>query len=374
MNKKLLSWSEKLKPHVRIGVEKQVFENKTRRDKLFEEALGDLPEETVDDIVDKINDELSKENVNLSNENIRGMAAEVVGKCLKKSPCLKLDLSCNFLRDVDISKLSANLHHKTSVLEDLNLSNNRIGIQGAKVLAQVLVYNKSLRSLNLDTNGITGSGIEMLAQSLSKNNSLQSFSANWNKLDIYAEDFYFTLSKNSTLLTLQLGYCNLKDEVAEALADGLMKNKSLLELFLFGNEITDRGATRLAQSLLTNRTLKYLNCSNNLLTDSSARLFLELIEMKSSENMELVVNLSQNDISNEMKNKLKLVRKRQERRPTKLMCLVDIPDNASFTSTRHDTASMFINNRFYEIKTLEDDDDGSSFFGSSSEEGSVLLE
>lgn len=371
--RKLLSWSEAIKKKVKVNpvteLHKQVFNNKTTRDEEYDNTIEGIAEEQLFGIKEKIKAELLKDQVNLSNENIRGISAEAIGDLLRSSPCVDLNLSHNHIRDEDLLKLTRHLHYKGTKLRNLNLSNNRIGIEGAKSLADILVHNKSLLRLNLDTNSITGTGAENLAKAMSTNRHLMYLSLNWNNLRIFAEDFYLTLARNRTLVTLEMGYCGLKDCVASALAAGLTNNRTLEELVLFGNQITDKGANKLCEAMRKNQTLSYLNLENNLVTDSSGFNFLNLIQDKAVRRLELYVKLQNNQISEELKEDLALIRSKQGRKRTEVSTaseeFEEVSDSHSQYCKRLNTEVMFYNNKFVNFETASVDSEcsGSYFEG-----------
>lgn len=122
-------------------------------------------------------------------------------------------------------------------LQELDFSHNHISDRGARAIGKLL--NRSqLKRLVVCNNQIKGPGAQALAHAL---------------------------SKNITLLSLNLRLNRIGDEGGQALAQALVKNKTLVNLHLGGNNMTEPTAVALSQALVENCTLKNLNLSNNKL-------------------------------------------------------------------------------------------------------------
>ena len=143
-------------------------------------------------------------------------------------------------------KMDKNKIHRELAMDNLlvlKLSNQRVMVEGAFVIAEILSKNASLRYLFLDTNFIGRQGAQAIFASLDAN-------------------------KKSALTFLDLKWNDIDDQ---GVAHALMENKTLLNLNLAGNQIGDAGAARLV--LVPNRTtgsqLEILDMSNNLLTSAA---------------------------------------------------------------------------------------------------------
>eukprot|EP00924_Labyrinthula_sp_SR-Ha-C_P015737 augustus_masked-scaffold_4-processed-gene-8.51-mRNA-1 protein AED:0.44 eAED:0.44 QI:0/-1/0/1/-1/1/1/0/478 len=431
---KLKAWSGKLevenKKIRRKQVDKQVF-NVAEFDSLFENALDGLGKEALTELMHKFEEEMTQESVDLSAQNLRGRPARLLGMVLAipevSAVCKKLDLSSNFMRDEDLVSFltpfaSTNeagkrrvsetaLTRKTNVslntnssestamktlrkrlitgkrshlqVEELDLSNNRLGVKCGTEIARVVSGNSYLKNLNLETNNITASGCESICHALEKNESLEELSLSWNNLNVFAEDFFFTLSRNQSLKILKLGYCNLGDTVARALGDGLTENNTLTELYVYGNNITDKGGNHLFQCLYENDSLLYLNLANNMLTDSCGQKFIDLmvdrrrvrIDGSFSPGKDLFVNLLNNELSDEMSKELQSLRVQRNRQLTKIVAENYGRYNEIPIDDEEDTIHMeyhiqtqdlnnYVNNKFYELSI--DDPDEYSYEGSAS--------
>mmetsp|Transcript_1067 Transcript_1067/g.1866 ORF Transcript_1067/g.1866 Transcript_1067/m.1866 type:complete len:277 (+) Transcript_1067:65-895(+) len=113
---------------------------------------------------------------------------------------------------------------ETEVLEVLLLCSNRITLADG-TFTNALSHNKTLRVLNLYNNKIGIEGAKRLADALKVNQNLEQ---------------------------LHLGYNHIGDKAAQILADSFAVNKSLRQIWLNGNRIGDKGAQKLANALARN--------------------------------------------------------------------------------------------------------------------------
>lgn len=71
------------------------------------------------------------------------------------------------------------------------------------------------------------------------------------------------LKTNTTLISLDLSFCNIGNIEVGAISQALKSNNNLKDLKLNDNLISDSGAISLSQALKINKFLKYLDISNN---------------------------------------------------------------------------------------------------------------
>ncbi len=128
-----------------------------------------------------------------------------------------LDISCNQICFQGMTFISEYLQREDTALKSLNLANNKISDQGAKIFAQGIAHNRSLLHVDLTTNSINCDGLCRIAEGLSENETLLSLKLFWNNyfgkesimmfkslLDIKGKDFYpdFTIYEDMTGETL----------------------------------------------------------------------------------------------------------------------------------------------------------------------------
>jgi hypothetical protein len=157
---------------------------------------------------------------------------------------------------------------------DLNLANNDIGDEGAKVLAEALKVNKSITSVNLENNKIGDEGAKELAEAFK--------------------------SENCKVTSVNLGVNNIGDDGAKELAEAFKnENCKVTSVNLRFNQIGDEGAKELAKAFksenckVTSVNLRF----NNKIGDDGAK---ELAEAFKNENCKVTsVDLGVNNIEDE---------------------------------------------------------------------------
>ncbi|KAL6486701.1 hypothetical protein MHYP_G00060930 [Metynnis hypsauchen] len=179
---------------------------------------------------------------------------EFLAKALKSCKSLKvLRINQSKVDDEKCRMLMSYLLDHPSLLE-LDLSHNLIGDRGARAIGKLLNRSR-LERLDIYDNQIRGSGAQALAHAL---------------------------SKNTSLLYLNLRLNRLGDEGGQAVAQALLKNGSLQNLNLGANELTEPTATAVSHALVQNSTLRSLNLSCNRLGVDGGRVLEEGMSHNSS--------------------------------------------------------------------------------------------
>ena len=94
-----------------------------------------------------------------------------------------LDLTANRISVKGCEALGKYLIGEYCVLNSLILASNRTGHYGAKAIAQALSKNRTLIHLDMTRNDIDDSGLRMIAESLETNDSLVSLKLYYNHFD-----------------------------------------------------------------------------------------------------------------------------------------------------------------------------------------------
>lgn len=102
---------------------------------------------------------------------------------LRNNKLQVLDLSANLIRAEGCKVIGKYLKGDYCAMESFNLSNNKIGYHGAKILAEAIPLNRSLVHLDLTTNDITDDGLKFIGESIVKNDTLNSVKLYWNHFD-----------------------------------------------------------------------------------------------------------------------------------------------------------------------------------------------
>jgi Ran GTPase-activating protein (RanGAP) involved in mRNA processing and transport len=169
------------------------------------------------------------------------------------------------------------------ILEELNLTSCSIGSRGASSLAAFIINpNCKLRTLVLSNNDIGRRGGRALAVGMSMNKSITTLDLSVNDLsDIGAAGFGICLQRNSTLLLLDLSDCDITDLGAASVAIGLKTNTTLRSLKLACQVISDAGCVQLGRMMVANPQLhlKVLDLSTNAIRSRGASALAEMLVM-----------------------------------------------------------------------------------------------
>jgi Ran GTPase-activating protein (RanGAP) involved in mRNA processing and transport len=171
----------------------------------------------------------------LSGVDFDEMSLAALATLMKRSKSITHYALWDTFEDADITLLWDPLTGN-NVVQDLDLSQNGIGVEGARTLGRFLKtkVNKTLTSLNLGFNRFDDEGVLALVDGLKSNESLRK---------------------------LNLSYCQISDEGAVALASLLMDGSHLVSLNVSNNLIQEAGMKALANALKQNRNLRHLSIS-----------------------------------------------------------------------------------------------------------------
>ncbi|KAL6748153.1 hypothetical protein V8C86DRAFT_2885468 [Haematococcus lacustris] len=183
------------------------------------------------------------------------------------------------------------LHLMTSILsrvEVLDLSDNPLGINGAKVVAGLVdpcvTQHQFLTQLRLDRCGIPEAGGLAIFTALAAGNArLKVLSLNNNSLgNVSAAAVGDLLATNLTLEELDLSWNQIKPDGVCALCEGLDANTTLLKLNLAWNGLENDGVVRLGQMLQRNTALKHLDLTNTRMGAEACLMLGEGLKLNSS--------------------------------------------------------------------------------------------
>lgn len=169
---------------------------------------------------------------------------------------IKLDFKkCN-LRYKDAETLAYMLAENPfgeSKVTSLQLRENRLRKEGAKLLSPALKVSTTLQFLSLDSCHIGVSGMKSVCEALKTNTSISSLSLYRNVFDVDgARALGAALKTNTTLKFMDIGHNRVRMTGLKSIIEGILANPGsvLSELAMKWNFITDEGFTHLFDQLV----------------------------------------------------------------------------------------------------------------------------
>ena len=240
----------------------------------------------------------------------------------------KLNLMHNNIKDEDLKCFVNYYKMYNPPLKELLLQNNLIGIEGSKVIAEILKNNENLKVLNIANNPLLSEGINNITDSiinyknilteylinytdcgdycthkivnmLKKNKKLIVFSFMGNKFSNKSTDkILSTLIINNTLKKISLGSKYINYKSFSNLPEYLSFNKSLLFLEIKSSSLGDNILKKLTKIFLFNKTLITIFLVDNLLTYESIISFGQyVIKNQSINKIKVLFNAKKNEES-----------------------------------------------------------------------------
>ena len=164
-------------------------------------------------------------------------------------------------RDVPLIVKKAICTKKCSFLD---LNHNNITAEGARLIANVLGQNTSLKVLRFWHNYLLDSGAGSIAQALCTNISLTTLCLTSNGLtDACTSNIARMLKENRTLTIFYLNSNTIGDDGMVTLMNSLRSNETLNELYLHCNAITDKSNNSIEKMFHNNHTLQFLSLDGN---------------------------------------------------------------------------------------------------------------
>ncbi|XP_067916232.1 NACHT, LRR and PYD domains-containing protein 3-like [Heterodontus francisci] len=203
------------------------------------------------------------QELSLGSNKLGDSGVKLLSAALRNPDCKiqKLWLERNNLTDSCFEDLSSALSTKQS-LTDLNLSDNKLGDSGVKLPFEALRNpDCKIQGLELERNNLTDSCIEDLSSALSTNRSLTDLNLSDNKLGDSGVKLLSEALRNPDckIQGLDLSDVGLTDSCASALST----NQSLKYLNLRSNSFTDRSVPALRRLILNCRSLERIQLRGN---------------------------------------------------------------------------------------------------------------
>ncbi|XP_008838335.1 leucine-rich repeat-containing protein 74A [Nannospalax galili] len=241
---------------------------------------------------------IEEATMNLNHHGLGPMGTKAIAITLvSNTTILKLELEDNCIMEVGILSLMEMLQ-ENYYLQELNLSNNDLGLEGAKIISDFLQENNSaLWKLKLSGNNFSEESAALLCQALSSNYRIRMLNLSHNQFsDVGGEYLGQMLALNVGLQSLDLSWNNFHILGATALCNGLQTNVTLKKLDISMNGFGNEGALALGEVLRVNSCLAYLDVSDNSITNEGVSRIGKGLEYNESLQ---VLKLSLNPISME---------------------------------------------------------------------------
>ncbi|XP_072891545.1 NACHT, LRR and PYD domains-containing protein 3-like [Hemitrygon akajei] len=178
-----------------------------------------------------------------------------------------------------IQRLGPGLHK----CQELRLGGNDLGDSGVKLVSEALRNPEcKIQKLRLNDVGLTGSGAEDLASTLSANCTLTELNLSINKLGDSGVKLMSEALGNPEckIQKLWLWKVGLTDSGAEDLVSALSTNQSLTELDLRLNSLTDRSVPAFRRLILTVPSLAYIELWRNHFSETGEMELKSLQELR----------------------------------------------------------------------------------------------
>lgn len=164
---------------------------------------------------------------------------------------------------------------KNTSIEVLNLRNNNIKHSSYVKFWEKMCFNTHLKKINVEKTGMKDQTLDSLVDFIiSPSIKLIEMDLSKNLIsDIGVRTLFLGMTRNTTILTLNLEGNNIKADGCNAIREYLSDNKTLQELSLAGNKINNDGIKNLCGFFTENNTLKYLDVGKNTFNDQGFEYF-----------------------------------------------------------------------------------------------------
>jgi len=254
----------------------------------------------------------SELHCDLSGLNIGDTGVQIISNLLfDKLKAKTLDISNNNI--LDILAIGDCLKSANRTLQEFNLSHNKINVQSAMEIAEIINLNTTLQKLDVSKCGISNDGILTISESLRVNVSLQELNMSYNCINFKgAIQIAKAINVNKMLKKINISYCCIPDDGAIVISEAYENNQILFELIiswkndkitintadsscnLSDKNIDETGALILSHILYDNQKIKKVDLSFNNLHDNAIALLNNCL--KSNNTLEELI-LSNNKIT-----------------------------------------------------------------------------
>uniref|UniRef100_A0A8C9LSE7 Leucine rich repeat containing 74A n=1 Tax=Piliocolobus tephrosceles TaxID=591936 RepID=A0A8C9LSE7_9PRIM len=222
--------------------------------------------------------------VNLNHHGLGPRGTKAIAIALVSNTAVtKLELEDNCIMEEGVLSLVEMLQ-ENYYLQEMNISNNHLGLEGARIIADFFERNSSsIWNLELSGNDFKEESAAPLCQALSTNYRIKKLDLSHNQFsDIGGEQLGQMLAINVGLTSLDLSWNNFHTRGGVALCNGLRGNVTLTKLDLSMNGLGNEGAVALGEVLRLNSCLVYLDVGGNDIGNEGASKISKGLESNES--------------------------------------------------------------------------------------------
>ena len=265
----------------------------------------------IEEIVDVMNNNVVVKSLDISNNQFKNDDAEKIAQVLSNNITLEeFDFSNNDIttrgavvisdsiqnsKSLKCLKLSWNNHFISTYHSRISFSQECMKDVDARIVGKILCNNKTVTELDLSQNKISVNGAENISKCIECNKSLKEINMSKNKLSkIGLRKMAIALQRNQTIQKFNVSHNKISDEGVLAISECLKNNITLQELNMSHNKISNNGMININEALKINTTLRILDISHNIISDDGLEVSDCLKMNKSLQEL----NISYNVISN----------------------------------------------------------------------------
>ena len=216
-----------------LAADKRYFSRHAELKQVLLFTCGRLAEESEDKVMALIKS-LVAHIKNYGNEKFF-VAVECIKECKKEGSNFHLDLARTFGTFLIVQRVIVHFRN--------------LGYVECDVIAEIFTENTTVTGLDLSDNKLGSEGAEKICGMLCHNRTLTYLDLSANKLGSEcADNICKMLCHNKTLKVLYLSYNKLGSKCADKICEALYKNKTLKWLYLTGNDISDPVCKKLKEA------------------------------------------------------------------------------------------------------------------------------
>jgi Ran GTPase-activating protein (RanGAP) involved in mRNA processing and transport len=287
----------------------------------------------------------------LANMKLLHVGSYGLGRTLRLNKTLEdIDISSCYLTNPSIQALLLGLEDSDSVIQRINLANNKFTPEVGPMIAKLLGFCPDLLHLNLSKNDIGKGWRNIFIKLRQLLTNAEGFLKNLIAIQSGVDDKGLSLladilsHESCELELLNLSENSLNNDGGRKLFKGIGKNNSLLELILYSCNLDNFCIDYLYEGIYINHSLVIVNLYNNKITSKEKLLFFLGIakgyysnkHTNTIQHLDLSKNLVESKFSNKDKELIEVVKYLDA-------CFIDISQNTEKT-IETDEFAIAINN------------------------------